>query len=149
MNAAEALRFVQTHGIVLESARHASVPSLAEAIAGEPIRGSWWSHPEGRAIFAATRAVRESADVLVCRIVDGKISFAHARIWPALVRLGDRFPRKHLARVHESHTESGAHRADDIAFPAWVPAETTAAAGRMTDADARAALASLLPGFSG
>ena len=68
MNAAEALRFVERHGLVLESARHARVPSLAEAIAGKPIRGSWWSHPKGKAIFAATRAVREAPDVLVCRV---------------------------------------------------------------------------------
>ena len=49
MSAADALAFVERHGIVLESARHAAIPSLAEAIAGEPIRGSWWAHPKGRA----------------------------------------------------------------------------------------------------
>lgn len=148
MNAADALRFVETHGIVLESARHASVPSLAEAIAGRPIRGSWWSHPKGRAIFAATRAVREAPAVLVCRIVDGKVSFAHERIWPALVRLADAFARRDLARIRETHTERGAHRVENVAFPKWVPAKTAAAAERMSEADARAALELLLPGIA-
>ena len=98
MNTADALRFVEEHGVVLESARHSRVPSLAEAVAGGPIHGSWWSHPKGRAIFAATRALREAPDVLVCRVVDGKISFAHERVWPALVKLAAEFPRKDLAR---------------------------------------------------
>jgi hypothetical protein len=144
MNAADALRFVEEHGLVLESARHARVPSLAEAIAGEPIRGSWWAHPEGKAIFAATRAVRDAPDVLVCRIVDGKVSFAHERIWPALVKLAGEFPQKNLARVRETHGERGAHRVEKVAFPEWVPAKTSADAERISDADARAALAPLL-----
>ena len=146
MTTAEALRFVEEHGVVLESARHARVPSLAEAVAGGPIHGSWWSHAKGKAIFAATRAVREAPDVLVCRVVDGKISFAHERMWPALVKLAAEFPRKDLARIRETHTESGAHRVENVAFPKWVPAKTAASAERMSDADARAALAPLLRG---
>ena len=51
MTGADAIRFVERHGVVLESAKHATIPSLAEAIAGEPIRGGWWSHPKGKAIF--------------------------------------------------------------------------------------------------
>ena len=146
MNAAAALRFVERHGIVLESARHAHIPSLAEAVAGAPIRGSWWSHPDGKAIFAATRAVRDAPEVLVCRVVDGKVSFAHERVWPALVKLAGEFPRKNLARIRETHTGSGAHRVENVAFPKWVPAKTSADAERMSDADARAALAPLLRG---
>jgi hypothetical protein len=144
VTAAEALSFVERHGIVLESSHHAQVPSLAEAVAGERIRGNWWSHEKGRAIFAATRAVRESQDVLVCRLVAGKISFAHARLWPALVRIGDELPREHLARIREIHTESGAHRTEAIPFPEWVPPETSAAASRLGEADARASLGALL-----
>ena len=145
MTAAAALRFVEKHGIVLESARHASVASLAEAIAGEPLRGNWWSHPKGRAIFRLTRTVRESPDVLVCRLVDDKISFAHARVWPALVRLAAQFAPARLARLAEKHTASGAHRVETIAFPRWVPAETVAAAKRLSETEARKTLAPLLP----
>lgn len=144
MNAAEALRFVEKHGVVLESARHPRIPSLAEAVAGAPIRGSWWSHPKGKAIFAATRAMRESPEVLVCRVIDGKVSLAHERLWPALVKLAGKFPRKDLARIRETHTASGAHRVENVAFPKWVPAKTAAAAEKMSDADARATLAPLL-----
>jgi len=36
----EAVEFVKRHGVVLQAAR-GPAPSLAEAIAGGPIRGSW------------------------------------------------------------------------------------------------------------
>jgi hypothetical protein len=148
MNASEALAFVERHGIVLESARHPTIPSLAEAIAGGPLRGGWWSHPKGRTIFAATRAVRDSADVLVCRLIEGKITFVHSRLWPALVRFADRFPAAALERVREVHSKSGAHRLESLAFPQWVPTETTIKAKSLDAAHARAALETLLPAFA-
>ena len=147
MTGAQAIRFVERHGVVLESARHAKIPSLAEAVAGAPLKGSWWSHPKGRAIFAVTRAVRASPEILVCRLIDDKISFAHKRLWPALVRLGDRLAPDRLARVHEIHTERGTHRLEEIQFPTWVDAETAADAKRLCEADARAVLAPALPEF--
>jgi hypothetical protein len=45
MTPKQAIAFVKANGVVLESGRGA-VPSLAEAIAGAPIRGSWWAHPK-------------------------------------------------------------------------------------------------------
>jgi hypothetical protein len=118
----EAIAFVKHHGIVLESAR-GPVPSLAEAIGGEPIRGSWWAHPKGRTIFGVTRAVSESPDVLVCKLIDNKVTYIHRRLWPALVKLSPRFRKAQLAKVWEEHTESGAHRLQRVAFPKWVPTE--------------------------
>jgi hypothetical protein len=143
MTPAEALRFVERHGLVLESARDAEIPSLAEAVAGGPIHGSWWSHPKGRAIFAVTRAVRRAPEVLVCRLIDGKITFAHERVWPALVRLADRLPQEGLARIREVHMESGAHRVEAVPFPRWVPAKMHAAAERLGETEASAVLAPL------
>jgi len=40
MTPKQALTFVKTNGVVLESGR-GSVPTLAEAVTGGPIRGSW------------------------------------------------------------------------------------------------------------
>jgi hypothetical protein len=140
---AQALAFVAEHGIVCEAARHAHVPSLVSAIAGDPISGNWWSHPRSREIFAITRAVRDSTQILVCRVVQGKISFVHRRVWPALVRAESHFPRRNLARVREIHGESGKHALEETPFPAWVPKETSTAAKRMSEVDALKALASL------
>jgi hypothetical protein len=136
LNAAQALEFIELHGVVAESAHRGEIPSLAEAIAGESIRGNWWSHPHGKEIFAITRAVRDAPEILVCRIIDGRIAYVHERLWPALVRLADRFPRERLARVHEVHTAGGKHVLEETAFPEWVPPAVLATAKRMSEADA-------------
>jgi len=132
----QALDFIARHGVVAESARRPGIVSLADAIAGEPIRGNWWSHPKSRDIFAITRAVRDAPQILVCKLVDGKISFVHERLWPALARLADRFARARIARVREVHTASGKHVLDEVAFPAWLPAEAAAAAKRLSQQQA-------------
>ena len=139
MTAKAALAFVRRHGIVLESAR-ASVPNLAEAVAGEPIRGSWWRHRKSHEIFWLTRAVRDSRDVLVCRLVRGKITYVHRRLWPALVRLARTFTPAALAAVREVHTPSGRHELQVVPFPHWVPPALKRQARRLSEARARAAL---------
>jgi hypothetical protein len=140
----EALAFVRKHGVVLESAR-GPVPSLAEAIAGGPIRGGWWSHPSSHLIFEVTRAVRDSEQVLVCRAVQGKVTFVHRRLWPALVRSASRLPKSSLARIREVHTASGRHVVRSRAFPSWVPAPVRSQASRLSEAQARQALGAWVP----
>ena len=122
-----------------------AILALAGPIAGERIRGSWWAHPRGQEIFALTRAIRDSDEVLVCRLVGGKITYVHRRLWPALVRLAERFPRQRLAQVHELHAASGRHVTREVAFPKWVPAEVSVQASRLTESTA---LARLGPGCS-
>ena len=135
MRPREAIAFVERHGIVLQAAR-GPVPSLAEAITGAPIRGSWWGHPKGRAIFRAARAVCECPDVLVCKLIDGKITYVHRRLWPALVKLAVRLPKGLLAKVWDEHTASGAHRSRRTPFPAWVPPEAMKEASSVAAAEA-------------
>jgi hypothetical protein len=143
MTPKQAVTFVKGKGVVLESAR-GPVPSLAEAIAGEPIRGSWWAHPEGNDIFLCSRAIRKSADVLVCRLVNGKVTYVHRRLWPALVRLAQRFDADRLAAIREVHTASGKHKVDITRFPDWVPEEVLRAAEELSSEEA-AALLALVP----
>ena len=117
--------------MVFESA-HGPLQSLAERVAGEPIRGSWWSHPAGHEIFAAIQTVRESPAVVATRLVNGKVTLIHRRLWPALVRVADDLPHDRLAALHENHTPSGAHRTIEVPFPNWVPAAVKAEAKRLT-----------------
>jgi hypothetical protein len=139
----QAIAFVEKHGVVLQAAR-GPVPSLAEAVAGGPIRGSWWGHPKGREIYGVTQAVCEHPDILVCKLVEGRITFVHRRLWPALVRLAGRFPRARLAKVWDEHTPSGAHRSQSVAFPAWVPSDVAGQAARIPLSRAEAMLSPLL-----
>lgn len=136
--APDALALVREAGILLESAR-GPVPNLAELLVGKPIKGNWWAHPKGRLIFRMTREVRDHPDVLVCRLIGGKVTFVHKRLWPALARLGRTIPKDRLARIREEHTETGAHRVVTTPFPDWLPAAVRKRADAMDLAKARAA----------
>jgi hypothetical protein len=131
----QALAFVRRHGVVLQAAR-GPVPSLAEAVAGGPIRGSWWGHPKGHEIFRVAEAVSESDEVLVCKLVEGKVTYVHRRLWPALVKLASRFRKEQLAKAWNEHTRTGAHRSRKTAFPEWVPKEVVREAQRLSTEDA-------------
>jgi hypothetical protein len=127
------------HGMLLESAR-GPLPSGAEMVAGEPIRGSWWGHPANHAIFDALNFLAESPDVVRTRLVNGKVTLVHRRLWPALARVADRFPPKSVAALHEEHTSTGAHRVRAQPFPDWVPADVLEAAQELSADDAFAQL---------
>lgn len=140
MTPKQGLAFVEHHGVVLQAAR-GPVPSLAEAIVGGPIRGSWWGHSKGREIFRVTEAVSESPEVLVCKLVEGKVTYVHRRLWPALVKLASRFREGRLDKTWSEHTRTGAHRSCRRAFPEWVPSDILQQAKRLSLADAEQALA--------
>ena len=146
MTAEEALAFVREHGVVLASAKGA-VPRLTEVIVGESIKGSWWGHPKSDQIFAILQAVTDSEDILVCRLVDGKVTLVHRRLWPALVRAARRFSPTRIAQVREVHTASGRHVSREVPFPKWVPTEVNEQAMDISELDALNALGSwtLLP----
>ncbi len=135
----DAVAALAKHGMLLQSAR-GPLPSVAEVIAGEPIRGSWWGHPASQAIFDALNILAESPDVVRTRLVNGKVTLIHRRLWPALVRVADRFPIGRLAAIHEEHTESGAHRVRELVFPIWVPPEVRRAAEGLSTEEAWAEL---------
>jgi hypothetical protein len=132
MTPRQALAFIRKHGVVLEAAQ-GPVPSLVEAIAEERVHGSWWSHPKSQEIFVLTRAIRDSDDVLVCRLINGKITFVHRRLWPALVRAANRLPSDRLSKLHEVHGSSGRHVIKQVPFPDWVPSSVHAAARRLSE----------------
>lgn len=127
------------HGVLLESAR-GPIPNVAELVAGEPISGSWWGHHDSHAIFAEINELADSPDVVRLRLVKGKITLVHRRVWPALVRISDRFPADRLASIEEGHTASGAHRKIETPFPDWVPADVLDAASTLSEEQARALL---------
>ena len=141
---AEALAFVRKQGVVLASAR-GPAPTLTEVIVGEPIVGSWWGHAHSHHIHTVLEAVKESGDVLVCRLINGKVTLVHRRLWPALVRIGKRFAPDQLAQVCEEHTPSGRHAVREIPFPKWVPAEVAKQAKGFGEQEALAIFGAWVP----
>jgi hypothetical protein len=124
--------WVRDQGVVLQSAR-GPVPNVAELVAGEPIRGSWWAHPAAHRIYAVLGELLASGEVAATRLVNGKVTLVHRRLWPALARLADRFPDDRLASVDDEHTATGAHRRVSTPFPDWMPVKDREAGARLTE----------------
>jgi hypothetical protein len=131
----EMMAVLVEHGMLLESAR-GPIPNVAELVAGEPVSGSWWSHPRSHDIFEAINVLADSPDVVRLRLVRGKVTLVHSRLWPALARLEDRFPASALAAIIQEHTESGAHRTTSVPFADWLPPRVRHAGAQLTEAQA-------------
>jgi len=81
----QALDLVRRHGIVTMT--RSSRPSLVEAVAGGPVKGSWWGHPKGNLIYRLAESLHDSGEVLSLKLVGGKVTFLHRSRWPALARV--------------------------------------------------------------
>ena len=127
------VKLVEKHGVVLASAR-GPVPSVAEAVAGEPIVGSWWAHPKSHAIFDALSEIDDSFDVRCFKLIDGKVTLVHRRAWPALVRLARAgvLAADRVASLQQEHMPTGEHRNFVTPFPDWVDDATARAADVLT-----------------
>lgn len=140
---AATLAWVEAQGVVLQSAR-GPVPNVAQYIAGERIRGSWWGHPAGKEIYEILNALDDSPEIVTTRLVNAKVTLIHARVWPAIVRVADEIGVERLAAVHHEHTASGAHRSFDVDYPLWVPEDVFERASRLSLDQAFALLPSCL-----
>jgi hypothetical protein len=135
--------WVEDHGVVLQSA-HGPIPNVAEFIAGEPIRGSWWGHAAGKTIYEILNVLDDDDDIVATRLVNAKVTLLHARVWPAIVRVSEVLGTQRLRVIRQEHTESGAHRNHEEPYPTWVPADATKAATTLSAAEAFALLPACL-----
>jgi hypothetical protein len=113
---------------------------MSEVIAGGPIRGSWWGHPKGAEIYSILGYLQESPDVLVCRLVGGKITLVHRRLWPALISGAGRFSPERLAKIEQEHTDRGHHVNHETPFPLWADPTSLHDAESLSEAQAIEAL---------
>jgi hypothetical protein len=77
---------LERNGLLLLS--DALLPSVATLVAGGPIGGSWWGHPRGDEIYHLSNQLEDHPEVLVTKLVSGKVTFVHRRLWPAVVAVG-------------------------------------------------------------
>ncbi|HXN83867.1 MAG TPA: hypothetical protein VN883_15415 [Myxococcales bacterium] len=145
--ARRALSLVEKTGVALESGR-GPVPNLIDAIAGAPVTGQWSDHPQGKLMTELVRSVRQSPDVLVCKLVQNRATLVHRRLWPALVRLAPVKGAKILDRIRDEPQPDGTVKETLLPYPAWVTLQIKEAARAMSEQEARIRLggvASLLP----
>jgi hypothetical protein len=70
-------------GLLLK--QDARLPDVVGFLAGGPIRGSWWTHPGAHALFDALQEFTAGPDCLEVKLVAGKDTFVHRRLWPAVL----------------------------------------------------------------
>jgi hypothetical protein len=77
---------ILSYGFLLES--DTKLPSVCSLITGAPLRGSWWSHPLAQTIFQVNEKLEDHPDVLITKLISGKITFVHRNRWPEIVAIG-------------------------------------------------------------
>jgi hypothetical protein len=113
-------RELERRGLLL---RHdARLPSMTALLAGGPVRGSWWSHPRANDIYDRLQEFHAGAGRLAVKLVNGKVTYVHERLWPALlnaVRVRSAWQEEGLSRAGHALlalvTQRRAIRSDEIA----------------------------------
>ena len=63
-------------------------PSITGFVAGDTVRGSWWAHPQSHEMFRLACELRSHADVLMVKLISGKVTLVHRPLWPAVLAIG-------------------------------------------------------------
>jgi hypothetical protein len=82
----EALAFVRRHRAV-SMTRSGELPCFVSAVAGGPVKGSWWGHPKGELIYTLLNQLLDSGQVDAIPLIDGKRTLLHRSLLPAFYRV--------------------------------------------------------------
>ncbi len=72
-------------GVLLETDR--AFPSITGIMVREPIKGSWWAHPMANDIYALSQRLIAHPDTIFLKLLSGKTSYVHRRLWPELIAI--------------------------------------------------------------
>ena len=87
-------------GLLLQS--DPLLPNVASIVSGERIVGSWWGHKKGHEIFALLKRLDANPDAMTTRLVSGKVTYLHRRLWSDLLTLAtsrDEWQTRGLSRA--------------------------------------------------
>lgn len=80
------LAHLRKFGLLLLS--DAALPNVAELVANEKMKGSWWSHKSAQAIFNVSERLEDHADVLIMKLISDKVTFVHRKLWGHVYSIG-------------------------------------------------------------
>jgi len=63
-------------------------PSVTGLVIGDTGGRSWWAHPQAKQMYGLSCALRDHPDVLLVKLISGKLTFIHRPLWPAIVAIG-------------------------------------------------------------
>ena len=75
----EILHVLADRGLLLTQDK--SLPNVVTLLTGQSLRNSWWSHPKARLIFAVLSDLAQHPDVLFTKLLYGKVTLLHRRLW--------------------------------------------------------------------
>jgi hypothetical protein len=132
-------RELERIGLLLEHDK--ALPSVTRLVAGEPIHGSWWGHPLGHVIYELVGQLGARSGALDAKLVDGKVTYVHPRLWPAFFALAEQLAPQALSRLsplarrlHARITERGSERVDLLAREGFARSKELTAAARELEA---------------
>ena len=65
-----------------------ALPNPCRLVAGERVHRLWWAHPRAQEIFQVYDALEDHADVLILKLISGKVTYIHRTLWPQIVAVG-------------------------------------------------------------
>lgn len=78
-------RKIEEYGLLLEA--DPDFPSIVGMVTGEKVKGSWWGHRKGNEIFSISRQIRDDDDILLTKLISGKVTYVHKRLWNHLLTI--------------------------------------------------------------
>jgi hypothetical protein len=65
------------------------IPNVRGLISMGSSKGSWWADPAAHEIFAVNGLLEDHPDVTVTRLISGKVTFVHRKLWDKLFAVGN------------------------------------------------------------
>jgi hypothetical protein len=122
-------------GLLLQ--HDSELPSFTTLVAGAPISGSWWGHRLGHEIFRLLGEFQEGLGALSAKIVNGKITYVHPRLWRPFLELalhGQRTRARKLSplgkSLHKMVLKAESVRIDELAASGFAPQRALTGATR-------------------
>jgi hypothetical protein len=71
---------LQRRGLLLQAGREFA--SVANIVAGEEVRGSWWAHPQSNLIYRVCQDLEQHPRITEARLLGGKVTHLWDTLWP-------------------------------------------------------------------
>jgi hypothetical protein len=85
-NFARAINLLEDTGLL--HLMGSEIPDVCRLVTSERIKGSWWGDPAGHEIFAISEMLADHPDITVTKLISGKVTFVHRKLWQKLVAVG-------------------------------------------------------------
>ena len=85
-NFARAMNILEESGLLLVMGLE--IPDVCRLVTSQKIKGSWWGDPAGQEIFAVSEMLSDHTDITVTKLISGKVTFVHRKLWQKLVAVG-------------------------------------------------------------